>query len=240
MKIKILYKLFFFHEKFTLILILIYILLLLNGLNLKKKINNNNNYKIFSIKEKELFFNKISKTCHKNISNPDILYIKNKCRFGNFILSLNNAIFICELIGCKSVVIEHNNKLYIKNKIFYNKYNISIEPNCSLNFNNNNIIIENVTFFYYYKFKFMKKKNRINILKQEIIKNLPIIKTNINDLYIHIRSGDIFRGYGRYYSQPPLCFYEKILNKFNFHNIFIISENLFNPVINYLSSSSIA
>ena len=78
----------------------------------------------------------------------------------------------------------------------------------------------------------MKRKNRINILKQEIIKNLPIIKTNINDLYIHIRSGDIFRGHGRYYSQPPLCFYEKILNKFNFHNIFIISENLFNPVIN--------
>ena len=33
------------------------------------------------------------------------------------------------------------------------------------------------------------------------------------------------------YSQPPLCFYKKILNNFSFKNIYIISIDNLNPII---------
>ena len=67
--------------------------------------------------------------------------------------------------------------------------------------------------------------------------NLPKIETKSNDLYIHIRSGDIFhknKCHNQFYSQPPLCFYEAIIHNFTFNNIFIISENRNNPIVNEL------
>ncbi len=36
------------------------------------------------------------------------------------------------------------------------------------------------------------------------------------------------------YSQPPLCFYQKIINTNNFSNIYILSNGRENPVINKL------
>ena len=36
------------------------------------------------------------------------------------------------------------------------------------------------------------------------------------------------------YAQPPLCFYQSIINLFKFRNIFIISEDKRNPVIDLL------
>ena len=63
---------------------------------------------------------------------------------------------------------------------------------------------------------------------------MPKIKIHRNDLSIYIRSGDIFSSFkGSIYSyaQPPLCFYQNILNIFNFRKVNIISENKLNPVI---------
>ena len=56
------------------------------------------------------------------------------------------------------------------------------------------------------------------------------------DLYIHLRSGDIYKknAHGKY-SQPPLCFYSNILNNFNFGNIYLISNDNNNPIINRLT-----
>lgn len=59
-------------------------------------------------------------------------------------------------------------------------------------------------------------------------------KINRNDLYIYIRSGDIFLRAHPNYSQAPLCFYQKILDKYAFRNIFIIAENKNNPIIDKL------
>ena len=81
----------------------------------------------------------------------------------------------------------------------------------------------------------IKQRIRINLLKEEILRNLPKVKTNASDLYIHIRSGDIFSdSINPSYSQPPLCFYQEILNQFKFNNIYIISINKKNPVIEKL------
>ena len=59
-------------------------------------------------------------------------------------------------------------------------------------------------------------------------------KNNRNDLYIYIRSGDIFLTAHPNYSQAPLCFYQKILVKYAFRNIYIIAENKNNPIIDKL------
>ena len=76
------------------------------------------------------------------------------------------------------------------------------------------------------------------MLRNEILKNLPKIKLLKEDLFIHIRSDDIFRHKKIFksngYIQPPLCFYKNILNNFKFKNIHIISSDKGNPVISKL------
>ena len=90
-------------------------------------------------------------------------------------------------------------------------------------------------------------KNKENITKDKLIEiidkyfiqyiDLNIINNyNIdfdNDLVIHIRSGDIL-GNLKLYTQPPYYFYKKIIEDNNYPNIFIISENKGNPIINKL------
>lgn len=57
---------------------------------------------------------------------------------------------------------------------------------------------------------------KIGLLKSEILKNLPKVTTNKDELYIYIRSGDIFIIPHPRYVQPPFCYYKKILNDYEF------------------------
>ena len=98
---------------------------------------------------------------------------------------------------------------------------------------NSKTLIEFSDNFLYY-LGFIKPEFRINILKNEILNNIPKVKTNINDLYIYIRSGDIFNNPNKFYSQPPLCFYVKIINNNKFNNIYIIAEDKNNRIIDEL------
>ena len=88
--------------------------------------------------------------------------------------------------------------------------------------------------FYHFVYK-LKTDIRIHYLRDEILKNLPKVILSADNLYIHVRSGDIFSYRpNRDYAQLPLCFYIKILNNFNFKKIVIISEGKNNPIINIL------
>ena len=63
------------------------------------------------------------------------------------------------------------------------------------------------------------------------------MKTNLDELFIYIRGGDIFWILNKTnpsYTQPPLCFYKKVLNEFAFKIVTIISEDISNPVISIL------
>ena len=75
-------------------------------------------------------------------------------------------------------------------------------------------------------------------MKNEIIKNLPRLSISKNDLYIYIRSGDIFSTarIHRNYAQPPLCFYKNIFYNFNFTSVYLISQSQNNPTVNKLIS----
>ena len=150
-------------------------------------------------------------------------------------IMLNNIIYYCEILGIKNIFLNPDYDWYIKNKIISDKINITIIPISQINCNNDKILCISLVDGFLFNPIVIKPEIRITILKNEIKRNLPNIKVDQNDLFIHIRSGNIFNDLIiAYYAQPPLCFYQKILYNFKFKNIYIISENNNNPVINKL------
>ena len=76
---------------------------------------------------------------------------------------------------------------------------------------------------------------RIHLIKEEFLRNLPKVNINNNSLYIHIRGGDVFGNNPlSTLGQPPLCFYERIINTNNFKYIFIVSMDKKNVIVNAL------
>ena len=164
-------------------------------------------------------------------------------RYGNAIIALSNLIFICEKIQCRKVLVE-DNIWNIKKPFVYKKYNIIIEPVCSIDCKNNDHIIclnKNLSFHFGSIIKKIYPNislnfNRMEVIRGAILRDTPNFDTDYEDLYIHIRSKDIFRNcINPRYTQPPLCFYKKILNKYKFKNVYIISNGKENPCINKLT-----
>ena len=152
---------------------------------------------------------------------------------GNNLVSLNRLIFFCEIIGCKNIILDQNKFWYIKNKIFLPKYNLTISVEQNIYNKSSDFYFDTIAF--YYSIFNIKPEIRIHLLRNEIIKNLFHIQTSKNNLYIHLRGGDIFIDKpNRFYAQPPLCFYEAILTQYNFSKIYIISEDKKNPVFSKL------
>lgn len=163
-------------------------------------------------------------------------------RYGNAIRALSNLIFICEKIRCNKILIQ-NNIWNIKNPIKIEEYNITIEPTNSLDcFNDLNVICFNDNLSFYFPRIIKKIYHNLSFdldrrykIREAIINGTPEYRTDPNDLYIHIRSEDIFKNMiVPVYYQPPLCYYLKIINSFNFNNIYIISNGKENPCINKL------
>ena len=187
-------------------------------------------------KYRKIILDIFSKNAQKNISFINNIYINYGLKFGNQLILLNKVIFYCEIIKCKKIILHENNNIYIRNTINDDKFNLTIGTRKSPNDINSNDLISLYYPHPYYRFLEIRPKNKFYIFKNEILKNIPFINANKNDLYIHIRSGDIFVNpkLGWSYAQPPLCFYETIINNNKFNNIYIISENKLNPVINKL------
>ena len=161
--------------------------------------------------------------------------------FGNQLSALNKLIFYCEIIRCQNIILPKNNNLFINHTLYDKDYNIKIlydiyPSGTKVDY------IKSLDWFFFYDFFNFKIENRLDIVKKEIINNLPKVNLKRNDLIIHFRSSDIFQfrntpNHAPDYSQPPLCFYEKILNNYNFDKIYIISEdNIYNPIIKVLQN----
>ena len=135
---------------------------------------------------------------------------------------LNNLLYYYEILNITHIYLNSKKNWPISKNIISNKINISLIPKRDLNFTNKNIVIFDKRSIYFQRV--IKTQIRIDIIKNEIKKNLPKIKINPTDLFIHIRSGDIFK-YMRTnncnYAQPPLCFYQSIITTFNFTKIYI-------------------
>lgn len=188
------------------------------------------------LKEKEELFKYISKSFNKNITSLKSIFLDFKCNFGNQLILLNKVIFFCEILGCERIILNKKYYWFIKNNIVYKKFNMIIEVGDEKDYINKNILIDRTNNFFWYS-NYIKPKFKTEIIKHEILRNLPKMLTDSNNLFIYIRSGDIF-GYAyndfKNYYQPPLCFYQIILQNFKFRNISIIAENKNNPVIDKL------
>ena len=185
--------------------------------------------KEFIQKNKYNLIRGLSNKSIKNIKNVKNIFLNSSCRFGNCILYLNKYISYCEVIGCKSILLRKKYFWFIKNNIIL-KNNIIIKIGDSRNFTN--YLKCKINFNKFYN---IKPQIKINLIRNEIIGNLPNIKLSKKDLYIHIRSDDIFKyKIKSEHIQPPLCFYKRILNHFNFEKIIIISSDNGNLVINKL------
>jgi hypothetical protein len=194
-----------------------------NNLNEKK-----NNYKII----KDNIIKKLKEKTKNVINNSTSIkiFLSSYCRFGNCIIYLNNYITICEIIGCKTILLDKDIFWFIKNNIVI-KNNILIEVGNRKRFDkylNGQIFFDN-------EFRISREINII-YLRNEIIRNLPKLILSNKDLYIHIRIGDLFQSkdISNEHIQPPLCFYKNILYYFKFNKNYIISSDKGNPVINKL------
>ena len=145
---------------------------------------------------------------------------------------LNNLLYYAEILNITNIYLNSDMNWPIKDNIFIDNLKITIISPTNINFKDEKIICFNP--YFVYSQKVIIPEIRINKLKNEIFKNLPKINIDYEDLYIHVRGGDIFkckRCKDINYSQPPLCFYQKILNHFIFKNIYIISIDNLNPII---------
>jgi hypothetical protein len=191
--------------------------------------------------EKRSILKLISSTIKRKISSVKRIVCSGGLAFGNNLLCINKLIFFCEIIKCNEIVLEGPSFWFIKNNITLGDYNITINKikrkNHLNNYNDRETVYCTSSNIYYYLPK-IKPKINIHLLKNEIIKNLPRLSISKNDLYIYIRSGDIFSTarIHRNYAQPPLCFYKNIFYNFNFTSVYLISQSQNNPTVNKLIS----
>ena len=182
-------------------------------------------------KEKIDILKLFSECAGRNITSVDTIFFSPNCNFGNCIVVLNKILFYCEIIGCKTIILDENIFWFINNQIVIEKYNISIKVGEKIKCNNFTSLYYN-SMSLFYSFFYIKPEIRINLIRNEIIRNLNKINVDKEDLYIHIRSGDIFFYAHSPYAQPPFCFYIKILNNYKFNNVYLIAQDKNNPIIN--------
>ena len=153
---------------------------------------------------------------------------------GNALMMLNNLLNICINIKCKNIIAPGCLHTIIKRPIFNKEFKITVYPNTFKHKPRLDIILgKSTTFWFGYRKK--PHETRFKFIRDEVIRNIPKYISNESDLYINIRSGDIFRNrINHIYSQPPLCFYQKIINENKFSKIFILSNGHENPVIGKL------
>ena len=175
-----------------------------------------------------------SKKQDKNISEVKIIYLKQSLKFGNSMILLNNLIAYCEVLDIRNIYLNIEMDWPIVDDIFTENINIYFISPYQIECDDKAVLCADYEPFFY--LRVVKPEIRISLFKKEVKRNLPMINTDRNDLYIHIRSGDIFKKRpNTHYAQPPLCFYQKILNQFFFKNIYIVSENKKNPLIEKLT-----
>ena len=179
-----------------------------------------------------------SKMKGKQTDKIDTIFIKQNNRFGNSVITVNNAIFYCEAIECNKVILnEHNlNRQWLfKDPVYIKEINITVMLGSNANCDDNNIICLQGGNWDPFYVEIAKPEVRMKYLRDEIVKNLPNVNTEPDDLYIHLRGEDAFRTNPlNMYAQPPLCFYEKIINNNKFKKIYIVAMDRKNIVFDSL------
>lgn len=160
----------------------------------------------------------------------EAILVKKYCRFGNNIYQLHNAIAFARHFGIKKIYI--NEFAFLEQSVLSDGIEMIRD-----NPNKHEKVFEHKFFyahelpasgFYLYD---ADSKAIFKELVQNVLKYNKIKKTN--ELYIHIRSGDIFtrRKPKWNYIQPPLAYYQKIIQDRNPSGVVVVFENYKNPTI---------
>ena len=183
------------------------------------------------------FYELISQKKKKTINKIDKIYLERNNPFGNNVPCINNAIFYCEVLGCNQIILRNggNRRRWLITKpVYIEKLNITITQGSNANCHSDDTICIYKMWDLLYPF-ILKPEIRIQYIKDEVLRNLPNVNIDPDDLYIHIRGGDIFTYCQvKTYAQPPYCFYERIINTTKYKNIYILSIDKKNPVLRSL------
>ena len=128
----------------------------------------------------------LSKSIGEKITKVKYIYLGKKIRFGNQILLIDKAISSCEILGCKKIILNKQNNWFIKKKIPHKKYKMSFEIKNESNIEYSNVIIDKTKFFFYYHFKYFKKEHKLELIRNEIINNLPKFSILIKMIFLFI------------------------------------------------------
>ena len=203
----------------------------LNHLNLQLMFNNSiDDYNKTINLNKEQLLKILSINVGKNISSVKSIFLSRNSIFENLVMTINNAIYYCEILQCKNIILDNKYYWFIKKKIKYKKNKIIIKNGNINNFEGSNLIIDK-TYNLLNLSSFFKIDIKINIIKKEILTNLPKVITNKSEIYIYIKSQYYFQKSNNLYIHPPYCFYQNILNNNNISNVKIISEYKNDPVV---------
>ena len=139
-------------------------------------------------KFKQFLLNGFSSIFKRKYTKIDVIIFNKYANFGNAIFALNNLIYFCEILDCKKIYLA---KYYwfIKKQIYDKELNITISPLNIATWDNQYTIDINPNIHISKLFRYNYIPVRTYILKNEIFSNLRLINTNIEDLYINIRSG---------------------------------------------------
>ena len=196
------------------------------------------NNKIFRYNIKNKFMNMFSKIKKKPINKIETFFIGYDIPFGNSLITLNNLIFTCEIVGCNKIILKDHcikRPWLIKNPIYIKKLNLTIMLGPRVHCHDDTVLCVSIATWDPFEPTFVKPQVRIRYIRDELINNLPKVKTEPDELYIHIRGGDVFKkNPSTVYAQPPLCFYEKIIDNNKFKNIYILSMDRKNVVLDAL------
>ena len=180
---------------------------------------------------KEQLLKLLSINVGKNISFVKSIFLSKNSIFENLIMTINNAIYYCETLQCKNIILDNKFYWFIKKKIKFKKKKIIIINGDINNFEGNSLIIDK-TYNLINLSSIFKIDIKINIIKKEILANLPKVITNKNELVIYLKSGYYFQKSNKLYIHPPYCFYQNILNDYNISIVKIISQFKNDPVAN--------
>ena len=182
---------------------------------------------------------KFSEIKRKKVNKIGIVFITQNNCFGNSLITVNNAIFYCEAVGCKEVIlIDHNlNRQWLfKNPVYIKEINIKVSLGSNADCNDDNIVCLQGGRWDPFYVEIARPEVRIQYLRDELLNNLPNVNTELDELYVHFRGGDAFRENNPpfEYAQPPLCFYEKIFNNNKYKKIYFLSMDRKNIVMDTL------